>query len=282
MNRVFLILSSLFLAFSVFSQQPVRVQPIPISQAEKTPGSQWAGKKAAYLGDSMTDPNTSNYTTCWYWQYLKELLDLDYVVFARSGYQWNGILQMAQRLYDELGDSVDAVFIWAGTNDYNNSIPIGKFFTETMQATIHNGTNVIRKHRTPVFSDSTFCGRINKVMDFLKNKYPDKQIVIFTPIHRGYATFGSTNVQPGEDFANGQGLYLESYIDALKRAGEIWSVPIIDLFSLSGLYPLSDNHTQYIVNAERDRLHPNALGHYRIAKTLQYQLLTLPCSFAIK
>jgi hypothetical protein len=35
----------------------------------------------------------------------------------------------------------------------------------------------------------------------------------------------------------------------------------------------------YIVNAETDRLHPNAIGHYRIAKTLQYQLLALPCGF---
>ena len=273
MNKLFSLLICSFLAVSVYSQQPVQ-----ILQAEKTPGSQWAGKRAAYLGDSMTDPNTS-YTTCRYWQYLKDLLDLDYVVYARSGYQWNGILQLAQRLFAEQGDSIDAVFIWAGTNDYNHGVPVGDFFTETEQETNFNGEVVMRKFRTPVFSDSTFCGRINMVLDFLKTNYPDKQIVILTPIHRGFATFGSRNVQPAENFANGQGLFLESYIEILKRAGEIWAMPVIDLYSLSGLYPLSDNQAKYIVNAESDRLHPNALGHYRIAKTMQYQLLSLPGSF---
>ena len=253
-----------FQTISVFSQQ-----------VEKTLNSQWAGKKVAYLGDSMTDPNTS-YTTRQYWQYLKDMLDIDYVVYARSGYQWTGILQMAQRLLDEQGDAIDAVFIWAGTNDYNHSVPMGDFFTESMRETIHNGVNVMRKFRTPVFSDSTFCGRINKVMDFLKNNYPEKQIIILTPIHRGFATFGANNVQPAENFANAHGLFLESYVEALKRAGEIWAVPVINLYALSGLYPLSDEHTRYFANAERDRLHPNALGHYRIAKTLKYQLLTLP------
>ena len=273
MNKIFSVFICLFLAVPAFSQQAVQ-----ISQAEKTPGSQWAGKRAAYLGDSMTDPNTS-YTAYWYWQYLKELLDLDYVVYARSGYQWTGIMQMAQRLLAEQGDSIDAVFIWAGTNEYNHGVPIGDFFTETMRETNHNGVEVMRKFRTPIFSDSTFCGRINKVLDFLKNNYPTKQIVILTPIHRGFATFGSLNVQPAENFANGRGLYLESYIDALKHAGEIWAVPVINLYSLSGLYPLSDKFVPYFVNAERDRLHPNALGHYRIARTIQYQLLALPNGF---
>jgi len=275
MNKIFSIFFCLFLSVSVFSQSAVLV-----SQAEKTLGSQWAGKKAAYLGDSMTDPNTS-YTTRLYWQYLKELLDLDHVVYARSGFQWTGIKQMAQRLYADHGDSIDAVFIWAGTNEYNHGVPIGDFFTETMQQTNHNGTEVMRKFRTPIFSDSTFCGRINMVMDFLKTHYPTKQIVIFTPIHRGFATFGSRNVQPAENFANSLGLFLETYVDVLKRAGEIWSVPVIDLYSLSGLYPLSDQHAIYFANAERDLLHPNALGHYRIAKTIQYQLLTLPSGFYI-
>ena len=272
-KKLFSVLICLLLAVSVSSQQAVQV-----SQVEKTPGSQWAGKKAAYLGDSMTDPNTS-YTTYRYWQYLKDLLDLDYVVYARSGYQWTGILQLAQRLFTEQGDSIDAVFIWAGTNDYNHGVPVGDFFTETVQETNHNGVDVMRKFRTPVFSDSTFCGRINMVLDFLKSNYPDKQIVILTPIHRGFATFGSRNVQPAENFANGQGIFLESYVEMLKRAGEIWAVPVIDLYSLSGLYPLSDSQIKYIVNAESDRLHPNALGHYRIAKTMQYQLLTLPSGF---
>ncbi|MDR1672915.1 MAG: SGNH/GDSL hydrolase family protein [Bacteroidales bacterium] len=238
--------------------------------------NQWSGKRVAYLGDSMTDPNSSA-TTHFYWQYLKEFLNIDYTVYARSGYQWDGIHRYAEKLHQEKGDSIDAVFIWAGTNDYNHGVPIGDFFTENIQQVNHNGQIVNRKHRNFVFSDSTFCGRINRVLSFLKTHFPDKQIIILTPIHRAYANFSERNVQPDESFANAQGLYLEAYIETLKRAGNVWAVPVIDLYSLSGLYPVSDAFTPYFNNGKTDRLHPNANGHYRIAKTLQYQLLALPC-----
>jgi lysophospholipase L1-like esterase len=171
------------------------------------------------------------------------------------------------------------VFIWAGTNDFNHGLPIGEFFTEAVCQTNHNGMSVNRKQRTFIFSDSTFCGRINKVLSFLKKHYPDKQIIILTPIHRGYAKFSEQNVQPAEDFANAQGLYLEAYVEALKKAGIYWSVPVIDLHSLSGLYPVADEFVTYFTDAETDRLHPNAKGHYRLAKTIQYKLLTLPSGF---
>ncbi|MDR1380697.1 MAG: SGNH/GDSL hydrolase family protein, partial [Tannerella sp.] len=146
----------------------------------------------------------------------------------------------------------------------------------TVQETNHNGQTVMRKHRTPVMADSTFCGRINRVLSYLKEHFPAKQIVILTPIHRGYAKFGDRNVQPDEQFANGQGLYLDAYIDILKQAGNVWAVPVIDLYSSSGLYPNIDSQVRYISNGETDRLHPNADGHSRIAKTIQYQLLALP------
>ena len=38
-----------------------------------------------------------------------------------------------------------------------------------------------------------------------------------------------------------------------------------------------EEHVQYFANPETDRLHPNAKGHERIARTLMYQLLTIPC-----
>ncbi|GHT63084.1 hypothetical protein AGMMS50239_18300 [Bacteroidia bacterium] len=240
--------------------------------------SQWSGKRVAYLGDSMTDPN-SNATTKFYWQYLNELLNIEYFVYARSGYQWHDIYKMAEKLYVEKENSIDAIFIWAGTNDYNDNLPLGQFFAETVRETNHNGVTVTRKYRTPILADSTFCGRINKVLSYLKTNFPTKQIVILTPIHRGYAYFGTKNVQPDEYFANGQGLFLDAYIDALKHAGSVWAVPVIDLYALSGLYPNLDSQTRYIGNSDNDRLHPNANGHYRIAKTIQYQLLALPCEF---
>jgi hypothetical protein len=45
---------------------------------------------------------------------------------------------------------------------------------------------------------------------------------------------------------------------------------------------LADAQSQYFHDKDTDRLHPNALGDYRLAKTIQYQLLALPSNFMVK
>ena len=72
---------------------------------------------------------------------------------------------------------------------------------------------------------------------------------------------------------------MEEYINAVKEAGNIWSVPVIDMNSVSGLYPMMDEYVQYFKDGDTDRLHPNDNGHKRMAQTLMYQLLALPCVF---
>ena len=68
----------------------------------------------------------------------------------------------------------------------------------------------------------------------------------------------------------------------IKEAANVWAVPVIDLNSISGLFPTNDSHTRYFANGEKDRLHPNAEGHYRMAKALMYQLLAFPSDFEYK
>lgn len=269
--------------FYGYAQQvaPPVVPKVIVTASDKTPDSQWKGRRVAYLGDSMTDKRRVG-TTCIYWEYLNELLGIIPSVYGISGNQWDGIYKQALKLHDEKGTDIDAIFIFAGTNDYSHGTPLGQFFAETTRQTNHNGNVVNRKYRTPVVNDTTFCGRINKVMSYLKNNYPQQQIVIMTPIHRGFAQFSDKNVQPDENYANSQGLYIDSYIDVLKQAASYWAVPLIDLYTTSGLYPLADAQSQYFNNKDTDRLHPNALGDYRLAKTIQYQLLALPSTFVIK
>jgi len=248
-----------------------------VTNGDKTLNTQWAGKKVAFFGDSMTDKRRVG-TTCVYWEYLEELLGIHPSVYGISGNQWNDIYKQAVKLYREK-NQVDAILIFAGTNDYNHDVPVGKFYEETTKETNFNGQTVTRKYRTPIMDGTTFCGRINKAMQFLKDSFPKQQIIIMTPIHRAQANFNPTNVQPDERYANGQGLYVDAYIDILKQAASNWSVPCIDLYSLSGLYPLSDSYVQFFHNGKFDRLHPNANGDYRLARTIQYQLLTLPSTF---
>jgi len=273
MKKLFCLFLFLSFFFGVFSQSLSENDSI-----SDTSQTQWFGKRVAFLGDSMTQKSAlPGYVV--FWEYLADMLGIKPYVYGISGNQWNGILKQAEKLNVERGQDIDAIIIFAGTNDYNHGIPIGEFFSETTKETNHNGNKVMRKYRTPNFNDSTFCGRINKVMTFLKDRYPQQQIIIMTPVHRGFAGFSEKNVQPEESFANGQGLYLDAYVETLKKASSIWAVPLIDLYSISGLYPMSDSHVPYFRNGKTDRLHLNATGNLRLAKTIKYQLLSFPSHF---
>ena len=88
---VLVVLNSTPALVSAQNGQPT-MKRVAIKGSEKTLNTQWQGKKIAFLGDSMTDPGI-NATTVWYWQYLKELMGINYCVYAKSGYQWDGNIQ---------------------------------------------------------------------------------------------------------------------------------------------------------------------------------------------
>ena len=92
-------------------------------------------------------------------------------------------------------------------------------------------------------------------------------------------TCKSLKQSPYEFYTNQCGEYIDPYIEAVKEAGNIWSVPVIDWNASIGLFPMIAEHGQYFNNAQTDLLHPNDKGHQRMARTLFYQLLTLPCTF---
>ena len=241
----------------------------------------WTGKSVAFLGDSITDPAQTNSQQV-YWQYLEKDLGLKPHVYAVSGYQWDRIYPMAQRVKAELGASVDAIFIFLGTNDYMSGIPLGEWY-DVKDEEVRLRTNlVMEKRRYPRKNMGTFRGRINTVMEFLKTNFPDQQIVLMTPPHRGFAQFGSTNIQPSECFPNHLGLYLESYIRVLREAADIWSVPLIDLYRESGLHPVNAAYARYFRDGGpdgKDALHPGSEGHRRLATVIEAHLKTLPPDF---
>lgn len=248
----------------------------------------WQGKRCAFLGDSMTDP-TNVAATYHYYDYLHDSLGIEPRVYARSGYQWDRVLEKAQLMQETDSTSLDAIFIWAGTNDFNHGIPMGQFYTERDTTCNRNGRIVPARHREWIMTDSTFCGRINRCLSWLKHNYPTTQIIVMTPIHRAFANFsnrdkGTINIQPDENYTNEQGLYIEDYINALRQACQYWAIPCIDLFQDSGLYPLEPLQGQYFAEPEPradteryDRLHPNNQGHIRLGKTIEARLRSLPC-----
>ncbi|MDO4164370.1 MAG: SGNH/GDSL hydrolase family protein [Bacteroides sp.] len=273
------LLAALLLSTDVFSLTEAIARNEMQATRDAVIESQWKGKRVAFLGDSITDKKHVGTTKC-YWEYLAEMLGLQPFVYGINGNRMDGVLKQARKLLEERGDSIDAIFIFAGTNDYNGGVPIGEWYTEEEKETEVAGPAFeVRKHRQSVMNDSTFKGRINLVMDFLKTNYPTKQVIMLTPLHRARARFNDRNIQPEETFPNKIGVYVDAYVQAVKEAANVWAIPVIDLNSICGLYPLNDAHVRYFHRGDTDRLHPNAEGHRRMALSLAYQLLGFPASF---
>ena len=239
--------------------------------------SQWKGKKVAILGDSISDPHVcaSNY-----YVYLEKDLGIVPYVYAVNGHQWKAIKGQAEKLKAEHGEDVDAILIFVGTNDYSANTPLGQWWTYTMEESGWWGSKELAPRRNFVMSPDTFRGRINIAMSYLKENFPDAQIVLMTPIHRGYANFHyGNNIQSEETFGNARGLHIEDYVNVVKEASGVWSVPVIDLYAEGGLFPIKDAYAKYFKSATDDRLHPNALGHWRLAEVIKYRLLGMSAGF---
>ena len=283
MRRIAVVIAILCLALPVAAKPKAEIK------------SQWRGARVAYLGDSITDKRQvekgQNDT---YWVYLEGLLGIKSYVYGISGHEWKHIPGQTDKLIKEYGQAVDAIMIFVGTNDYNASIPLGEWYSEEVvkvEVTGPKGTKTgiveERKKRTLLMDNNTYRGRINIAMSKLKEAYPTKQIILLTPIHRGDAFLSDRNIQPDEMHANGVGEYVDAYVDIVKEAGNVWAVPVIDLNSISGLYPMAESNALYwrrpsLVKSKKtggkriDRLHPNSAGHLRMAQCLAYQLLGYP------
>ena len=241
--------------------------------------NEWKNKKIAFLGDSITE-GVGSFAGGRYFDYLQKSLEILPFGYGVNGANYFNIYDQAQKLFAERGDDIDCIFVAGGTNDYNCSIPIGEFFTESIADVItlktENGDpEIIEKHkkREFVFSTDTFCGRINRLFAFFKHNYPEAQIVVCTPIHRAFAEFSRDNIQYNELYSNACGLFIEDYVETLRKAADVWSLNLIDLYRDSGLFPLFDEYaSRYFANEKSDRLHPSSNGHVRIAKTIEAKL----------
>ena len=243
----------------------------------------WQGKKVGYIGDSITDPRNGGGKIKKYCEFLQEWLGITPYVYGVSGRQWNDVPRQAELLKAEHGEEVDAILVFIGTNDFNHGVPIGEWFMETNEQVMFARGEmkqlVTRKKRTPVMSDETYKGRINIGIKRLKELFPDKQIILLTPLHRSFAQFSDKNVQPEECYQNRCGEYIDAYIHAIKEAGNLWGIPVMDFNALTGINPMVEEQVPYMFNEATDRLHPSTKGQLRMARTLMYQLLAYPCCF---
>ncbi len=268
------IIVCLFLSFLPALSQLHSEQASPAELA----GSQWKGKRTAFLGDSITDKRHVG-TTKNYWQYLEEYLGIVPLVYGINGDTFKGLIKQAESLKAREGAAVDAIIIFAGTNDYNSSVKLGCWYEYVdSPAPVAGGKTQMRKRRVHSLDKDTLRGRINILMGYLKENFPDQQIIVLTPVHRGFARFSANNVQPDESFPNAIGLYIDDYVSAIKETANVWAVPVVDLNSISSLYPNASSN-EALFNPPNDLLHPNAEGHRRMALALAYMLKAYPPDF---
>lgn len=245
------------------------------SNAETAP--QWRGLKVAILGDSISDKNQKNRL---YWQYLGEWLGWDVKCYGISGNAWRHIPAQTDRMIAEMGDEVDAILIFIGTNDYAGAKKLGDWYDEKDGMVNWWGKDRALKHREISLDGETVRGAANAALLKLKKRYPKTQIVLLTPTKRAFFQHSQKNVQPAEDWPNTIGLHLEDYAAVTVEAGRIWSCPVIDLGGECGLTPLlKDEYAPFFNSKERDLLHPNTEGHRRMAKAILYRLNALPGTF---
>ena len=280
--RLSLLMLAVAAGISAAAQQPLPQQCKGLACAEMQSACHpWSGKRVGFIGDSMTDPNNNRHDIPYkYWHYLRQMLGIEPYVYGKSGRQWDDVPRQAGLLKAEHGDSTDAVIVFIGTNDFNAGVPIGRWYDEledTVTAAVHGEKKVYtRKRRIPSIDQATLKGRINIALMKLKTLFPDKQIVLLTPIHRAAAAFGDTNIQPDESWQNLCGEYFSAYVEAIKEAGNVWAVPVIDLNSVSGLNPMVAAQQHYFHDKGTGLLHPSCLGQQRLALTLVSQLSVLP------
>ena len=218
----------------------------------------FAGKKITCIGDSIT---AGSGTTKTYWSILDEILDPESMtgmgvagscVSATSDYMTSNSPLISR--YTSIPAS-DIITIYMGTNDYGHETPMGTI----------NDTE-----------DISFYGALNVIIPGIKNAHPDAQLVWITPTHRyGFGTSKILGTAFTYDYIpNGRGHSLGDYVSAIKDVCKKNSVPVIDLFDLSGMDPsLSEVRSAYMP----DGLHPNAAGHEKIAAIIAKSLKDIAC-----
>ncbi len=198
------------------------------------------GLKINIIGDSITfgaciqDSLKNRFTA---------ILEKEHGAIIRN-YGWNGTRIAAYKeivngpsfceRYSEMDGDADLVFVFGGTNDYGHALsPVG---------------------RPGDKSQDTFYGACNTLFKGLIEKYPTAVVAVITPLHR-----------KDEDVPNAMGARLKTYVDIIRAAAEEYSLPVLDLWKMSGLQPnIKIIRDKYVP----DGLHPNEAGHRILASRI--------------
>ncbi len=217
------------------------------------------GLKVNFLGDSITEGNgVSDVNTKTFHQLIKAKYNLaearNYGVGGtriakqtKPSYWAHHDLDFVLRAKD-MDKDADLVVVFGGTNDFGHGdAPFGEMNDRT---------------------NDTFYGACHVLYRYLIEEYPKSKIVIMTPLHR--LCEDRTN---GGDGCKPEGSHpLIDYVNAIREVAEYYSLPIIDLYKISGLQPNVKVIQELYVP---DGLHPNDAGHEKMAEVIANALLSM-------
>lgn len=138
-----------------------------------------------------------------------------------------------------MDENADAVVVFGGTNDFGHGdAPLGDMDS-----------------RDPY----TFYGACHILMTSLAEKYCGKPVVFMTPLKRIFTDDGRADCVK-------RGYKLGQFVDAIKEVAAYYSIPVLDLYTMSGITPYIPKNKEELIP---DGLHPNDKGAKIIAERLK-------------
>lgn len=193
----------------------------------------WAGQGVAIIGDSITEQSPGGVN--WAVELRKTLGLAGAPVDGVGG---TTMASVSGRIAALDLTSVGSLVIFMGTNDYGNS------GGRALGALGDDG------------ADNTFFGDVYEAIEAAMTAKPEIRLIFVTPLQRTDQTA-----------ANAQGKVLRDYVDAIIETCARYSIPVYDAHRNIGFNAL--NFSTY----SADGLHPNAIGHRRIARAVAGFLL---------
>ena len=217
------------------------------------------GKKIVFLGDSITEGYSPSRPEDVYWNVLAENTG---AICKNFGISTTRIARQQHPVADpdahweheefcsrvaQLDEDADVVVVFGGTNDFGHGdAPFGSFDDRTQD---------------------TFYGALHELCRLLLERYPSKEIVFLTPLHRTTEDIPCAAQNDGRVPRR-----LVDYRNAIIEVAQYYGLPVLDLYAVSGIQPRVPIIQQTMMP---DGLHPNSLGHARIASRLEGFLRTL-------
>lgn len=103
-------------------------------------------------------------------------------------------------------NTIDAITIWYGANDYVSNVPVGSGYNET---------------------ETNYDGACAKGIKMLQTKYPHLQVLLISPI------WGIRDSKDVDTEANTAGLTMPDYVNSLSNVSSRLHCPIVDLYRTS-------------------------------------------------